>query len=231
MKRSYTVPFHKRLFRVIMRPMFRVLFHTLARVEINGKDNIPEKAPYLVAINHISLFEPPLVLAFWPITLEAIGASDIWERPGQSVLAKMYGGIQVRRGKYDRQVIENALSALRSGRPLVIAPEGGRSHTPGMRRGLPGVSYMIDQADVLVVPVGIVGSTDDFLEKALKFKRPKIAMNIGKPIKVPRIEGRGEERRNLRQQNTDLIMAHIAALVPPGYRGVYADHPLLKELV
>jgi hypothetical protein len=53
-----------------------------------------------------------------------------------------------------------------------------------------------------------------------------LEMHIGKPIKLPAIVGSIEERRLTRQQNADLVMAHIAALLPYEYRGVYANHPL-----
>jgi 1-acyl-sn-glycerol-3-phosphate acyltransferase len=208
-----------------MRPLFRGLFHILSSVLITGKNNIPKKGPYLVACNHISLFEPPFILAFWPEALEAAGAVEIWERPGQNVLARLYGGIPVHRGEYDRGLVEKLTSVLKSGYPLLIAPEGGRTHTIGMRRGNPGAAYIIDQTHVPVVPVGIQGTTDDFLKKALRWERPTIEMHIGIPFTLPPLEGRGEARRKARQQNADIIMQHIAELLPPDYHGVYSREP------
>lgn len=228
---TYRVPFYNRLFRFIFRPIFRFLFRLLAKVEIEGLENIPKDGAYIIAINHPSLFEPPFVLAFWPIAAEGIGAADIWDRPGQSLLVRFYGGIPVMRGIYDRRVIELAIAALKSGRPLMIAPEGGRTHQPAMRRGLPGVAYFIDQTDVPVVPVGIYGTYDDFLRDALKGKRPRIGMKIGKPLRLPPIRGKGEERRKMRQENADTIMVHLAALLPPEYHGYYANHPKLLALL
>jgi 1-acyl-sn-glycerol-3-phosphate acyltransferase len=219
---AYIVPWRIRLLRLILRPVFRAIFHLLSRVRLRGMENVPKRGPYLVAINHVSLFEPPFVLAFWPVAPEAAGAAEIWEKPGQNILARVYGGIQVHRGEYDRILIEEMLSALRSSRPLVIAPEGGRSHTPGMRRGLPGVAYLADLSQVPIIPVGIVGATDDFLAEALRFKRPTIEMRVGKPFQLPLIEGKGEARRLARQENADLIMLHIAELLPEEYHGVYA---------
>jgi 1-acyl-sn-glycerol-3-phosphate acyltransferase len=195
-------------------------------VKITGKENIPSSGAYLIAVNHVSLFEAPLICAFWPCPPEAMGAVDVWDRPGQSTLARLYGGIPVHRGDFDRRLIETVISVLRSGYPLLIAPEGGRSHELGMRRAMPGVAYLIDKAQVPVVPVGVVGSTDDFLQRALRGKRPTIEMRIGKPIELPPVEGKGAERRASRQRNADELMTHIAALLPPEYRGVYADHVL-----
>jgi 1-acyl-sn-glycerol-3-phosphate acyltransferase len=219
----YTVPLHICIQREILRPILRGLFHILSRVRITGLENIPKDRPYLIAINHVSLFEPPFVLAFWPKIPEAAGAVEIWERPGQNLLARLYGGIPVHRGEYDRQLVATLLSVLASGRALLLAPEGGRSHQLAMRRALPGVAYLADQAGVPVVPVGILGTVDDFLERALRGRRPTIEMHIGKSFTLPPIHGRGEERRASRQHNADLIMIHIAELLPPEYHGVYAE--------
>jgi len=224
---SYSVPWRIRLARLVLRAAFRGIFHLLSRVVITGLENVPKKGAYLIAINHISLFEAPLVTSFWPTAPEVAGAVEVWERPGQALLARWYGGIPVHRGQYDRQLIETALSALRSGYPLLIAPEGGRSHEIGMRRAQPGVAYFIDEARLPVIPVGVVGSTDDFLARCLRWERPTIEMHIGKPFELLPIEGKGQARREMRQRNADLVMAQIAALLPPGYRGIYADHGFL----
>ena len=220
---AYTVPVHTRFLRAALRPVFRGIFHILCRVRIQGKENVPRHGPYLITINHVSLYEPPFILAFWPVAPEGAGAVEIWERRGQATLVRLYGGIPVHRGEYDRKLIESLLSVLRSGRPLLLAPEGGRTHTLAMRRGLPGVAYLVEQTDVPVIPVGILGTSDDFLSKALKGKRPTIEMRIGKPLHLPPVEGKGEARRAARQHNIDQIMLAIAALLPPEYHGVYAN--------
>jgi 1-acyl-sn-glycerol-3-phosphate acyltransferase len=222
---SYHLPMRTRIFRAVARPSFRGLFHILSNVRISGKEYVPKKGAYLIAINHISLFEPPFALAFWPKAAEAAGAVDIWERTGQSMLVRLYGGIPVHRGEYDRKLIDTMLSALKSGHPLLIAPEGGRTHSLAMRRAQPGIAYLADLAGAPVVPVGIVGTSDDFLKSALHGHRPKIEMRIGAPFVLPPITGKGEEKRRNRQKNADLIMQHIAALLPPEYLGFYENMP------
>jgi hypothetical protein len=52
--------------------------------------------------------------------------------------------------------------------------------------------------------------------------RPGIELRIGKPLLLPPVRGRGEERHAALQANADLIMRQIAALLPPEYHGVYA---------
>jgi 1-acyl-sn-glycerol-3-phosphate acyltransferase len=206
-----------------------LLFHILARVKVTGKGNVPLGKPYIVAINHVSLFDPPIAGVFWPEQLEAMGAVDVWSRPGQGILARMWGGIQVHRGEYDRAMFELVLDVLRSGYPLLIAPEGGRSHTPGLRVAKPGIAYLAEQSGLPIIPVGIVGTTDDFLHNAIRGKRPLVEVHIGKPIQLPVVDNKGVERREIRQRNADIVMCQIAGLIPENYRGVYADRAILPE--
>jgi 1-acyl-sn-glycerol-3-phosphate acyltransferase len=217
------------LARPLIRGILRLLFYVLAPVKIIGKNNVPLHTPYIVAINHVSLFEAPFVGAFWPEQLEVIGAADVWDRPGQNILARMWGGIPVHRGDYDRTAVAGVLSALHSGSPLLIAPEGGRSHAPGLRQSKPGVAYIAEETGLSVIPVGIVGTTDDFWQKASKGKRPRLEMHIGKPIKLPPVEGKGTERRESRQRNADMVMRYIAGLLPEEYRGIYAESAIFPD--
>ncbi len=223
---QYSVPLHNRIFRRAFRPIFRLIFHLLSQVSIIGKENIPSRGGYLITINHISLFEPPLMMAFWPTPPEGAGAVEIWQRSGQSLLVRLYGGLQVHRGEFDRQALEKMIAALKSGRPLLLAPEGRRSHAPGMQRALPGAAYIVEKTGVPVLPVGIVGTSDDFFDRAIRMQRPKIEMRIGKPFDLPLVEGKGASRREALQANADRIMLAIAALIPAEYHGVY---DMLKE--
>jgi len=221
--KPYRVAFWRRLVRPILRGGLRLIFRILAPVKIVGKNNIPRKGAYLVAINHVSLFDPPFALSFFPRQVEAMGAVDIWNKPGQGILARLFGGIPVHRGEYDRELIDTVLNILRSGYPLLLAPEGGRSHVTAMQRAKPGVAYILDEAQVPVLPVGIVGTTDDFWQRATRWERPLLEMRIGEPFSLPPLEGKGAERRAARQRNADLVMQHVAGLLPEEYHGVYAE--------
>lgn len=223
MPNPYSVPLHNRIMRRIFRPSFRLLFHLLSPVKISGRENVPARGGYLIAINHVSTYDPPFVVAFWPAPPEAVGAVEIWSRPGQSQLARLYGAIQVHRGEYDRSLLETMVAAVQAGRPLVIAPEGGRSHQPGLRQGMPGAAYIADKAGAPVIPVGIVGTTRDYIQRARRGLRPPLEMRIGEPLHLPAVPGRGAERRAALQENTDLVMARLAALLPEEYRGIYAE--------
>ena len=220
--KPYRVPFHIQFNRIYLRFGIRTLFKIMGRVKVVGRENVPLGKPYVIAINHISIFDPPLTVSFWPEEPEVIGAADVFEKKGQGTILSLYGVIPVHRGDYDRALLEKILAIIKSGRPLVIAPEGGRSHEPAMRRAMPGVGYIIEHTQVPVIPVGLVGTLDDFWQRAKRGEKPLLEMRIGKPIIFPPITQKGAERREARQHNADLVMRHIAGLLPEEYHGVYA---------
>jgi 1-acyl-sn-glycerol-3-phosphate acyltransferase len=212
----------------MMRRIGRLLYSVLARVEVHGLENIPRGTAYLAALNHTSIFDAPLMLAVWPESIAAIGAADVFDKPLQGQIVALYGTTKVHRGAYDRALIDDMLETLAAGTPVLIAPEGGRSHQPAMRRAKPGIAYIVEQAGVPVVPVGVTGVMDDFLKRGLRLERPRVAVRIGQPFRLPPLEGRGEDRRAARQHNADLVMRHIAEVLPPEYHGVYAEGRTLE---
>jgi 1-acyl-sn-glycerol-3-phosphate acyltransferase len=79
-----------------------------------------------------------------------------------------------------------------------------------------------------VVPMAITGS-ENSLKKMFTLQRPRVTVRVGQPFYLPPLE-RGDRDGSL-QRNTGEIMCRIAALLPPAYRGVYANHPRLEELL
>jgi 1-acyl-sn-glycerol-3-phosphate acyltransferase len=225
----YQVPLRFKIIRPFLKTLFRGVFHMLARVKITGQENIPYGSPYLVAINHVSIFDPPFVAAFWPESPEIIGAIDVFGKPGQGQLLRLYGVIPVHRGDYDRSLFTKLISILKSGRPLLIAPEGARSHDTAMRRAKPGIAYIVEKTGVPVLPVGIIGTTEDFWQRAKRGERPLLEMRIGKPLVLPPITLKGSGKHDARQQNADLVMSYLAGLLPEEYRGVYAGSAILSS--
>jgi 1-acyl-sn-glycerol-3-phosphate acyltransferase len=210
----------ERFFRWFARPVFRLAFRLLANVRMEGRFHIPASGPYLVAGNHLSLYEPPLLLAFWPETLEVIGAADVLDRPGQGTLMRCYGALPVRRGEPDRAMLKAAIRRLKAGRSLLIFPEGGRSHRPGLRQAWAGVAYIAEKAKVPVLPVAVTG-TEILLGKGRR-GRPTLQITVGEALNLAQLPPPGLDRKRQLAQNTEEIMQAIAGLLPEVYRGVYA---------
>ena len=122
MTEEYRVPLRTRISRRFMRLFFRTLFHVLGKVELLGMENIPDHNRYVIVYNHVSIVEVPFIAAFWPGVIEIIGALAVWERGYQGLIAKMYGGIQVDRTQFDREVFKQVERVLDAEMPLMISP-------------------------------------------------------------------------------------------------------------
>lgn len=209
-----------RLFRAVGRPLARTILRALYRISIIGLENIPLVGAYLVAPNHISLAEPPLIVSFWPRPLEVVGAVEVLDRPVQGQIMRLYGAIPVIRGAVDRTMLAELMRRLKAGLPALMFPEGGRSHTPGLRQGQQGVAYVALKADVPVVPVALTG-THRGPEEWVRFKRPRVEIAIGDALRLQSAPSSGPARKAFLQIQTERIMQAIAKLLPEGYRGLY----------
>jgi cytidylate kinase len=217
---AVVIPWAVRLFRVVARPAFRLLFHILCRIQIEGRENIPAAGGYIVSCNHLSIVDPPLVVAFWPRAVEAAGAVDVLARPGQGQLMRWYGALSVHRGEADRALLEEMVRRLKAGLPVMMDPEGRRSHVPGMQEAKPGVAYVAAKAGVPVIPVGVTG-TEVATAAWKRGRRASLKMVIGRPVWLPPVDFRAPTRKQQLKANTNALMHAIAALLPEEYRGVY----------
>jgi 1-acyl-sn-glycerol-3-phosphate acyltransferase len=208
---------------------FRGLFRLLARVTVLGLENLPEEGGYLVASNHLGIIEVPLVFCLLSHTnVTGLVAKTHQKNPIFRWLVDKVGGIWLNREEADTRALRAATDHLKRGGVLGMAPEGTRSPTGGLIPAKTGVAYLAERARAPIVPVGISG-TWRAVPKLLLLQRPRITVRFGKAFTLPPLSR--ENRSEGLQVNTDEIMVHIAALLPPENRGVYAEHPRLQELL
>lgn len=203
-----------------LRKLVRALFPLLVRVQIRGQENFPPSGPYILATNHLSVFDLPLLLMVCPHTVRAFAASKHRRNPFYALLLTAAGSIWVRRGEIDREALQGAFAVLRRGEVLGIAPEGTRARQVyALQPGKTGAAYIATRADVPIVPVGLTG-TEKIKQNLPRLRRTDVTVNIGEPFRLPES---GRVRGPKLDEYTDLIMRRIAALLPPEYRGVYRD--------
>jgi 1-acyl-sn-glycerol-3-phosphate acyltransferase len=209
----------------------RLVIRLFTRLDIQGLENIPATGSYVIASNHLGRLDPVLVYFILDrkdiimLVAEKYSKSAFWRW-----FVKQLDGIFVNRFGADFGAVREALSRLRKGGVLVLAPEGTRSKTEALIEGKPGVSYMAAKAGVPIIPVAITGTEDKYVVASLKrLQRPKVMARAGAAFTLPPLKGR--DRDEALQEYTDEIMCRIAALLPVEYRGVYTEHPRLKELL
>jgi 1-acyl-sn-glycerol-3-phosphate acyltransferase len=207
------------LFYRLMRTVIDFLFGLLTRREYVGLENIPPTPPYILAINHLSALDSPVLLTVCPHRVRAFAAAKHRRHPLYAPLLTLMGSIWVRRGEIDRQALKEALATLERGEVLGLAPEGTRSRDfRALQEGKSGVAYLATRANVPIVPVGVTG-TEEIIPSLLQLRRARVRAVVGQPFFLPE---NGRVRGQLLREYTDLVMHRIAGLLPEEYRGVYS---------
>jgi len=206
------------LYRII-RAIINVLLNLIIRREYVGLENLPDKPPYILVTNHLSIFDSPVLLTLCPHTIRAFAADKHKRNPVYAPLLAVMGSIWVRRGEVDRKALREALDTLKRGEVLGMAPEGTRARgTYALQEGKTGPAYLATRADVPIVPVGLTG-TEQIKRNLPRLHRTRVRAVVGKPFRLP---ASGRVRGQVLHEYTDLIMQRIAELLPEEYRGVYA---------
>lgn len=215
--------------RKIVHIFAKLLFRLFSRVRVTGMHNLPVKGPAILAVNHLSIIDAPLIFAIVPRDdLTALVAKDHRKNLILRLVVNAVNGIWINRDEADTQAVRAAREHLKAGGMLGIAPEGTRSHTGELAQAKTGVAYLANLARVPIIPVAISG-TYKGIKQILLLRRPRFSINIGMPIEMPPIERK--DRDQVLQILTDEIMYQIAAMLPPEHRGVYRDHPRTKQLL
>jgi 1-acyl-sn-glycerol-3-phosphate acyltransferase len=214
-----------------LRRLFKGLYTLFSRLEVFGLEHVPTDGGCLVVTNHLSRFDPPLLFITVPGTKMAVFNADTYRRnPFFRWVLESIDVIWVKRGATTPSTIKAALRALRQGYVLGIAPEGTRSATQALQPGKTGAAYLALATDALVVPVAVTG-TENLGAALRRLRRTRLTVRYGAPF---RLSGPGQRARadaQCLEAATTEIMCRIAALLPERYRGVYADHPRLRELL
>jgi 1-acyl-sn-glycerol-3-phosphate acyltransferase len=202
----------------ILRVIAIIVAGLTTRRKLIGAENIPSEPPYLLATNHLSAFDIPLLSAVFPHAVRALAAIEHRSNPLFAPILAASGAIWVRRGEVDRRALREALAVLERGEVLGLAPEGTRAdESHALQEGKAGVAFVATRTDVPIVPVGIAG-TEKIKSSLPRLQRPEVRVAIGEPFRLPES---GHVRSEKLREYTDLIMHRIAELLPEEYRGVY----------
>lgn len=216
-----------------LQRFFRFLFSLFADVRVTGLERLPT-GPCLICANHLSRFDAPLLFALLRgRALTAFAADTYRPHPFFRRVIESIDTIWVHRGAIGPATFKAAVQALREGRTLGIAPEGTRSPTHALQIAKPGAAALAVAAQVPIVPVAVT-NTEQLAWAITRLRSPflgrvPITVTVGLPFTLPPIE-RGARAARLEEYTTE-IMCRIAALLPARYRGVYTDHPRLRELL
>jgi len=212
-----------------LRSIVEWLMKKLTRTTFIGLENIPPSGGVLLACNHMSRLDIPVIF-ITPNRPEvtALITTKYLKYPLLRWFIVTAQGIWLDRDTADFSAFRQAVHAMQEGKALGIAPEGTRSQTAMLLEGKPGAALLALRTGVPIVPVALSG-TEDATAKLLHFKRPVITVKYGKPIYPPKLDR--QDREGQLDKLTTEIMCQIAAMLDEKYHGFYSGHPRLKELL
>ena len=188
----------------IVKGLLKLIFTVVLRLKIEGRENIPKDGPLVIASNHLSLLDPPVLGTAATRKIHFMAKEELFV-PVLGTIYKILGAFPVRRGGADRAAIKHGIEILESGNVLAIFPEGTRSKTGELGKAQPGALMMASKVKATIVPACIIGT--DYKRHGRIW--PKVTVRFGKPMPFP--EG-AEVNKEFLHAMTEEMMQHIARL-------------------
>ncbi|RHM56780.1 1-acyl-sn-glycerol-3-phosphate acyltransferase [Mitsuokella sp. AF33-22] len=189
----------------ILRAVFWFIFRIFFRADISGRENLPQEGPVILAANHLSNWDPPLLACFLSRPVSYMAKVELFEHPVFGAAIRNCHAFPVRRGAADRGAIKAAVGVLKQGHVLGLFPEGTRSRDGRMHKAEAGVGLLAAMSGAPVVPACIVGTNHVFAHGSWL---PKFHVRYGEPMHFTGDRRNKEELEAFSQE----IMQHIAAL-------------------
>ena len=198
----------------------RVFLPTFGSIRVTGRENVPPAGPLIIAANHQSNADPPVLVYAVPRPLNFMAKRDLFVNPVVGWFLRALHVYPVDRDGRDVDALRWALRMLAGGETLLIFPEGTRS--PGaLSEASDGLAYLALSSGAPVLPIAIAGTERIRGMLRIPFHFQRISVAIGEPFAPPPPAGRIE--RAALKDATREIMERVAALLPPSHRGAYAD--------
>ncbi|HEY0513095.1 MAG TPA: lysophospholipid acyltransferase family protein [Thermoanaerobaculia bacterium] len=200
----------------LLRGLMRALFHLFTRVHVTFLAGCPERGPAIVAVNHLSYFDGPLVFAMLPLRVRPL-AADRYRRHPFGLLLAATGAIFVRRGQPDRAAVRATLEVLAEGGCLAVAVEGTRSRDGRLHEGKNGVAYLAARTGAPLIPAAVWG-TERIGASLRRLRRPDVYLCLGAPIVLdaPSLDVLSLDISRLDETTRGIVDA-IAAMLPARY--------------
>ena len=190
-----------------------VICKVLFRLRIEGRGHEPARGPFIVAANHASAIDPPIVGMALKHKAAYMAKHELLQAPVLGPLLHSIGVFPVRRGEPDRKAIRRSLEVLESGGVLVMFPEGTRSLDGRLRAPEPGAAMIALRTGAAVMPVAVINSQRILPKGARRPKMQRVTVRMGPLLAVPKIDGR-LDHETLEEWGTRIIEA-IERLLPP----------------
>ena len=204
-----------RLIKVVGRP----LVWPFLKIEGIGLENIPTTGPCILASNHINDIDVISIGYCRTRHPHFMAKSELYKNPVFAWFIRQAGSFPVNRGESDAWALRQAGRVLEAGQMVCMFPEGTRAGAKAqLRKGKVGAVRLALDYHAPVVPAAILG-TQHFSWK----KRTPITVRVGQPLDFNAMAGSPPYEYHQLRDLTTTLMQHIAAMLPPEHRGIYAE--------
>jgi len=198
-----------------MRPLYKciwwflqVLLKTLFGFRVHHADRVPLEGAVIVASNHVSLADPPVIGASIPRGIYYLGKRELFKNRFLRAVVTDLNTIPVSRGRPDRAAFRRIARLLEEGQAVLFFPEGTRGPGDRLLPGKIGLGKMAMDAGVDIVPAHI--SSSNCLRKTL-FRQRRLVVRFGPPLSAQWIRQQGQGKPAYRRV-VDEVMRHIEDL-------------------
>ena len=210
---SYLQPRKRSPVYVVVRAILALLLRTAFRLEVTGAENIPKHGPVIVAPNHRSLIDHPVVGACTQRQVWFMGKEELFKNDLAAKILRSMGAFPVRRGKPDRASLQRCLELLAAGEVVGIYPEGTRRPDARFDDPEDGFAYIALRSGAPIVPVALSG-TEAVLPRGRRFPRfVKIRVRIGEPFRLGERQTSGVLPRSRIREATSEAQARLNAVM------------------
>ena len=199
--------------------VFRAVYATYFRWRVFGAENVPLTGGVILASNHASFLDPPLVGSGLRRDINYLARESLFRFPGIGALLRSWNSVPVDRDGGGAKGLKAILDRLLKGGAIILFPEGTRTRDGKLQPARSGIGLTVIKSNAPVVPVHVFGTFEAY-GRHIKFPRPhRVIVKYGQPLNFEKLraEAKACEKARLKeiyQQVADEIMAAIAKLEP-----------------
>lgn len=192
--------------------LFKLFLLVWHRLGIRGVENIPDEGGVMIASNHASYLDPPVVgVGYRSRPVHFMARNTLWKPGFGKWWMDAVGCIPVSRGTGDRRALTMTIRYLKEGKVVSMFPEGTRTEDGELQDAKGGIGFIIEKSGCVVVPAYIDGSYAAHAKGAKFIKPKKVTITYGKPITQEDFQALGSGREAY-EAHAALIMERIAEL-------------------
>lgn len=198
---------------------FRVLFAVYFRWRVFNPERVPLTGGVILASNHASYLDPPLVGSGLPRGINYLARESLFRFPGMGALLRSWSAVPVDRDGGGAAGLKAILERLLAGGAIILFPEGTRTQDGKLQPARSGIGLTVIKSDAVVIPVRTFGTFEAY-GRQHKFPRPfRVTVKYGEPMRFEKLRAEAKEcskprLKEIYQEIADEIMAAIGKLEP-----------------